>query len=453
MREKERHEEQRADCVKGRLESQEKQKSRLEYLGWVVGVVLRLLIMRYSNAARWLSSDLELNAPSVSAACRREAFFLLDQGHSPFVHGQCSVQPPLLLATMRLLRLLSAHRAAAMEASLVLFSDLACAWLLRELSVSRMAGTIASLAFLLAPWSIAACAVRSTGTLASALLLFSAKHAARARCAVRGAGEADAMVALVALAMAIHLSPDMIWMVAPVGALSVTRVSSTPGELSRLAPHLMVVFFIALLVPCVCVAPLFGGLDELVSGTLRAWLHGPPLDGAPNIGLWWYFMAEVFLPLRPSFVAALHLLPRACVLCLAVRAWRPPLACTAFCLAVVTATKAVPTVPEIVASLAFVVSQIEPHVVLYTRYLPQSGLAFALSLLIGRPLLSLWLDHRELNANFFFASTLVTVASQLLFVYDVAAAVIHAEAHDAADRAARALQRVWRTRMRRALAG
>ena len=180
-----------------------------------------------------------------------EAFFLLDQGHSPFVHGQCSVQPPLLLATMRLLRLLSAQRAAAMEASLVLFSDLACAWLLRELSVSRMAGTIASLAFLLAPWSIAACAVRSTGTLASALLLFSAKHAARARCAVRGAGEADAMVALVALAMAIHLSPDMIWMVAPVGALSVTRVSSTPGELSRLAPHLMVVFFIALLVPCV----------------------------------------------------------------------------------------------------------------------------------------------------------------------------------------------------------
>ena len=120
---------------------------------------------------------------------------------------------------------------------------------------------------------------------------------------------------------------------------------------------------------------------------------------------------------------------------------------TALCLAVVVATKAAPTTPEIVAATALVAAQLEQRVLRCTRHLPGAVITLALSLVVGRPLLSSWLDQRELNANFFFAATLLIGVGQLLLVYDVSAAALHADAHDAATASVSRLQRAWRSRM------
>ena len=61
----------------------------------------------------------------------------------------------------------------------------------------------------------------------------------------------------------------------------------------------------------------------------------------------------------------------------------------------------------------------------------------------ARPLWRSWLFTRSVNANFFFADTLLLSAGLLLGVYELAAAASYRNEHDIADAAASRLQQVW----------
>ena len=65
------------------------------------------------------------------------------------------------------------------------------------------------------------------------------------------------------------------------------------------------------------------------------------------------------------------------------------------------------------------------------------------SVAIG-PLLSGWLDARQLNANFFYAATVLLGAGQLLIIYDVATAALLLHAERTAHVCAARVQRAWR---------
>ena len=218
------------------------------------------------------------------------------------------------------------------------------------------------------------------------------------------------------------------------------------------------------------------------------WLRGGPWHSAPNVGVWWYLMCLAFGPDRPTFAFALHLLPRLCVPALATLALhspcgeeeggeeggeegeeeggedgaegntsttstlKPPLRPTttlmptttllrpplplpspppspflpyALCAAVLTATAQTPTLPDIALAVAFVLSQLDVHVLSRTsRLLPAALGALLVGGAASAPLLAAWVEQRQLNANFFYLATLAVGAGQLLFVYDVSAAVV-----------------------------
>ena len=97
----------------------------------------------------------------------------------------------------------------------------------------------------------------------------------------------------------------------------------------------------------------------------------------------------------------------------------------ALSLGVLVATKPHPTLPEVVLATAFVASQLDDRTLASLRLLPAACLGLGVGALASAPLLSAWLDTRQLNANFFYAATVLTGAAQLLLVYDVAAAALH----------------------------
>ena len=218
-------------------------------------------------------------------------------------------------------------------------------------------------------------------------------------------------------------------------------------------------------------------------GAARAilvWLRGGPWHSAPNVGVWWYLMCLAFSPDRPTFAFAFHMLPRLCVPALATLALhspgveeeggeeeggeeeggeeegeeeggedgaeghtishkpsplRPPLPLPspqpspflpyALCAAVLTATAQTPTLPDIALAVAFVLSQLDAHVLSRTsRLLPAALGALLVGGAASAPLLAAWIEQRQLNANFFYMATLAVGSGQLLLVYDVSAAVV-----------------------------
>lgn len=433
---------------------------------------LALLSSEYSTS---LADDYELSTPATSAPCRREGHFLLMHGHDPLsAGGACAPNPPLLLTTLAALN-------DSTQLYVLLGADLLCAALLLSAAPVRIAGALAAGAYLLTPWPIAACAAGSSAMLPG-LAVLAASHLA---------GRGWAVAASAALGCGGMLNPDAAWLL-----FALTALTMPPASASRRVPSSIEAA--TALVRCgsayaltVCagialLAPRFGGVSHLVRRTLGAWLDAEPvLFTTPNVGLWWYWMVQAFLPIRPTFVLALHTLPRLCVPCLALRlpchrrsASPPPpsaaqsaaqtvasasgapphqlptMLCMALSHGVLTATKLAPTMPEIMLALAFVASQIDGRLLDATgRLLPIACLAIGNAALAVRPLLSRWLDAREINANFFYAATVALASGQLLLVYELAAAAMQAEADEDAARGVARVQRVWRRRAAEKLKG
>ena len=151
-------------------------------------------------------------------------------------------------------------------------------------------------------------------------------------------------------------------------------------------------------------------------------------------------------------LSALHVLPRLCIPPLVARLHAPPddarapprHLCAALCMVALTASRAHPTAPEIVSSLAFLATQLDARAVGCTRLLTLCSVALALAAAASRPLLQLWLGSRAYNANFYYAATTTLTSAQLMLAYDVAATVVFADAVD--GDAAATVQQVWRGR-------
>jgi hypothetical protein len=392
---------------------------------FLFGAVFRVLAFSVGVLRKdFFEHVLLLLPPSSSSSCRREGAFLLRQGLSPLSHGGlCSSQPPLLLAALGGL-----HEWTA--TALLIGCDLACAWLLLRLSAQRGTGLLACGVFLCSPWAVLASASGSSATLPGLCALASIHLAAHGR----------ALLAAVPLALGTLVAPDLAWMCFPAAGLVAASSQTNSGALAAVQRFLSATALVAsLAMSCLAIPPL-GGLRNLVRGTFGAWLGGGPVHGIPNVGLWWYLMAEVYVPLRPPFVAALHLLPRLCIPALALRMHRslmaapPPqrrrlsrslslrVRCSAIALATVVFTRQAPSPPEIVLALALLGSQLDDRTIGATRHLPHAAVAIGIGAFTAHPLLGAWVESRELNANFFYAASLLLSGGALLAVYDVAAA-------------------------------
>jgi len=380
----------------------------------LVGGVGRIAVAVAADPAA-LQLDIELAAPAASARCRREGHFLLRHGLSPAAHvGPCTAQAPILLLTMGALP-------DFIACVLLAAADLVIALLLVDNACTHATGQRAAAAFLVSPWTVTAVAAGATSTLTGLVILLAAS------CAQRGAVNTAAAV----LAVGSAVSPDALWMILPVGALAVRTVARGSSAIAASWAHFVGTWALSLgavLLALACGTRGFAGsVDQVIVAIGRTWIGGGPWHGQPTLGLWWYVMTQAFAAVRQPFAAALHVLPRLCLpsLCLSLEGTPqslPPCLGVALSLAIVTATKPSPTMPEVILALAMVVGQLDARLLRQTRHLHIAGTLVALGAAAARPWLASWLDARELNANFFYAATLLLAAGQLVLVHDVAAA-------------------------------
>jgi len=449
-----------------------------------IGVAARVIAM----GSTALEAEPTLVLPTTSARCREEMAFLLRNGLPSDAGGPCAAQSPSLLLLLGPDGLLPGRAGFG----ICIAADLVAACLLLRLSTRRSwcrpahahtcvhaptaAGWAAASAVLCAPWTVGACAAGSAATLPIVAILSAAEFACEGR----------ATAAAAALSLATLFSPDAVWLLPATAALSASAVVSAAdvkggdggeggtlhsceGDISTASRFAAIygMWLCALLTA----HAFFPGLDGLEGWyvMLGHWIRGTPMHGGPNVGLWWYLLALVYEAQRAPFMAALHVLPKLCLPCLALALYAPhslrhssscyssrapPCLVVALSLLILVATKAQPTLSEGVLGVAAVVAHLDGRLVRRTAHLPLAAATFGVGTLVSPALLSAWLDHRQLNANFFYASSLCLAAGQLLFAYDVTAAAMHADAHDVIMQedlaAARVLQRGWRLRAGRA---
>ena len=361
--------------------------------------------------------------------------------------------------------------------------------------------------YLCAPPTVLGCAALSTGGFAHAALLGSLALAWGGQPVCGGA----------ALGLATHLSPDAAWLLPAAAALALEPLDDRGGtegggaaardgggtgiaagdsdrgrrtRRTRAAACTLLSFCATLggltslscawlcrpaVVPsgaaCTASPDLAGGANaadaatavpcrrcvDFVSAVYGGWAAAD--DIGPNAGFWWYLCVEVFAPLRPQFVAAMHLLPRLWLLPLAAwiatprAAHAPRLQCAAAAAAAVLATKPHATLVDAATACAVVTSQLEPALLRRAHKALPAAATASLAAATLPPLATAWLSSHALNSNFLFAANVVLGAALLLLSHDVTASAlsVDAEALEAADErsaAAVLLQRSWRAAAR-----
>jgi len=395
---------------------------------FTAGAAVRGLLLMW-NVGVDFERDPLLVEPSASVTCRREVFYLLRHNISTLAATTpaCFEQPCVFLLAGWHGWILMGKPDALPEwtaGAAIILVELACARLLLVLRGSvSVAGHCACIVLLLSPWNVVACAAMSTAALPALLMLL----------AVCMAWKHHQIGSAASLATATIISPDYAWL------LPVLARLASDAHAGDAHPALRVVAAYGLWV-CVLGLALSALSDDalpwLVAG-VQTWLEGGAADRPPNVGMWWYLMVLLdSLPeVRATSVAAMHILPRLSILALAAmmprgnaRGIAPPFLPMALSFAVLVATKIHPVMPEVVLAVAFAGAQLDGCLLARCRMLPAAVIGVFVGALISRPLLSEWIDHRQLNANFFYASAMLFSSAQLLLVYDITAAALSAYA-------------------------
>lgn len=149
-------------------------------------------------------------------------------------------------------------------------------------------------------------------------------------------------------------------------------------------------------------------------------------DLTPNLGLYWYFFAEMFDDFRAFFLCAFAGFGAFLVLPAVVRMGRDrPLFCVFVAKLCATATAPYPTLGDVAGHLAMLPLFAEPLERYRGGFLVAAAYAFVgiLAPIFWR----LWIESRVANANFFFAVTLAHVAAHATLCVGCAREVL---AHD-----------------------
>ena len=149
-------------------------------------------------------------------------------------------------------------------------------------------------------------------------------------------------------------------------------------------------------------------------------------DLTPNLGLFWYFFAEMFDEFRAFFLCAFAGFGAFLVLPAVVRVGRDrPLFCVFVAKTCATATAPYPTFGDVAGHLAMLPLFAEP--LSGYRGGPLVAGAYAFVGILAPIFWRLWIESRVANANFFFAVTLAHVAAHAALCVGCAHEVL---AHD-----------------------
>ncbi|GAA94264.1 uncharacterized protein L969DRAFT_97413 [Mixia osmundae IAM 14324] len=353
------------------------------------GILLASAALRLSLFATSLPEKLalwpEISTPLTSFRHLREGAHLRQLGIDPY-GGSSFHQAPALLALFSS-EFLASRWSTAMAWTVV---DLLSALIVCRLAQQRPTPTPLRVLAIASfhPFTIVSCLARTTAPLAHAITLASILASSS------GHGYASMML----LALACHVSPVAILLLAPVSMLSLRQ---SPGSVRGVSLIHLSMFFVSTAALLAFSRLWLGSWSFMDSYIVFLTVS----DLTPTIGLSWYFFIEMFDHFRSFFVATfqLHLLIYVAPVCIKLR--RDPLYACATIIGIGSLFQSYPSVSDVALyhSLLPLYPEIMPH--LRHPMLTACLLLYATALL--KSFHHLWLYAGSGNANFYYASTLV----------------------------------------------
>ena len=161
---------------------------------------------------------------------------------------------------------------------------------------------------------------------------------------------------------------------------------------------------------------LMGGKDwGFIYSTHGFTLSVPELT--PNMGLFWYFYAEMFEHFRLFFVWTLQLNCFVYVLPLSIQLKDEPFFLSWILISLTAIFKSYPSYGDVGFYLAIL--PIFSHLFPYMKQLFVAGNMFVAATILGPVLHQMWIYNGSANSNYFFAINLVFGMAQILLVTDV----------------------------------
>ncbi|KAI5285702.1 hypothetical protein KEM52_002322 [Ascosphaera acerosa] len=388
-----------------------------------------------------LTSRIELSTPVSSFKRLQEGVFLYVRQLSPY-DGGVFHQAPILLP---LFSLIPSGSHPLVSGGVYILADLLSARALLAICDSAVstssrlytsprkgvrwdAVSIAAArpcSFLFNPFTIATCVARSSNVFANTAIL----------AAIAEAVSDNYCTSMLALGMAAYLSLSPALLLPPLVLLcydQAVKAAATAPPRGSPAPVPRALPFVARHVALFALScgglllasyAITGGSWSFLAATYGVQLLVPDLT--PNVGLWWYFLIEIFDPFREFFLGVFWLHMAGYVGALTIRIRRQPLFVLTALLGIFAIFKPYPSVADVSLYLALV--PMYRHVFPLMRYT-----FFAISTMLYASLLGvvfhyLWLYAGSGNANFFYAITLVWSLGLTILVADSIFAVLRDE--------------------------
>ncbi|GAB4856911.1 hypothetical protein Ancab_014829 [Ancistrocladus abbreviatus] len=448
-----------------------KTKKPLKFWEWAIAsLILRLILVYFSKNLHFTSRP-EVSTPLSSLWRLAEGYWLKQASMSPYA-GSMYHGSPLLLSVLGPLTTTSigGHPGHLLCSFLFVLADFLGAMLIRatgqrlqsaythhleSLGLAHMletsgflsSGDIAALVYLWNPLTIVTCVGSSTSPIENFFVILS----------IYGACARLAPLAAFGLVMATHLSLYPAILVIPVILLlgygtdspprklflqkdpnnrmklsseissqhvRLTNYVSQPAFSWRLAMHFLLwvsIWSLYVLILCAISVQQNGGLQEMFKRTYGFILSVEDLS--PNIGVLWYFFAEVFDFFRNFFLIVFHVNILFMILPLAIRLKHRPCFLAFVYTAISSLLKSYPSVGDSALYLGLLC--------LFANELADMHFSFCLFCgYVGVNLLSpvmhnLWIWRGTGNANFYYATAIAHTCFEIVLVVESVSAVLN----------------------------
>ncbi|KAM5572584.1 hypothetical protein ABKV19_012573 [Rosa sericea] len=265
-------------------------------------------------------------------------------------------------------------------------------------------GDIAALIYLWNPFTIAACVGLSTSPIENLAIML----------ALYGACKRLVPLAAFGWVMATHLSLYPIILIIPI-ILLLGNGPDTPRKLFLLRRHVYVLLL------CGVSVKRYGGLWEMFTS-----MYGFILtvqDLSPNIGVLWYFFAEVFDFFRNFFLIVFHTNILFMIFPLAIRLHHRPCFLAFVYITISSMLKSYPSVGDsalyfgLLGWFVYELSEMKFSFFLFCVYIGVS--------LLSPVMHNLWIWRGTGNANFYFATAMAYACLQIVLVVESVSAMLN----------------------------
>ncbi|KAK5843981.1 uncharacterized protein LOC108480413 isoform X1 [Gossypium arboreum] len=441
------------------MEKVKKKIGSFSFWNWVTASIIFRLILIYFPKNLNLSSRPEVSTPLTSFRRLAEGYWLKQSSMSPYA-GSMYHGSPLLLSLLGPLTInriegqpnhllyslvsviadvVSAMliRATGQNLRLAYLRSLESLDLVKQIEVSEFlfSGDIAALIYLCNPFTIVACVGLSTSPIENMAVIL----------CLYGACSRLIPLAAFGWVIATHLSLYPAILIIPVIFLLGCGPDSPPRKLflqrhqqkevlnqSKLPPRFSwgpVIHFafwaflwsVYVLVLCGISLKQFGGLWEMFKSTYGFILTVEDLS--PNIGVLWYFFAEVFEFFRNFFLIVFHVNILFMILPLAIRLRHRPCYLAFVYVAICSMLKSYPSVGDSALYLGLLgwfvneLADMQFSLFLFCGYVGVS--------LLSPVMHNLWIWRGTGNANFYFATAMVYACLQIVLVVEGVSAMLN----------------------------